>query len=313
MLNVAQINGNYLTTSQFSKSWFDDFVKFVDATEATIQTYKKALKQFSLYLSVEGITAPTREDILTYRDLLKVEHKPATVQLYIVALKQFFRWTSQEGLYSNIADHIKGAKISRLHKRDSLTTNQVRHILKGMERTTEVDKRNYAIFTLMVTAGLRTIEVSRANVEDLRPLGDFTVLYIQGKGKDEKSDYVKITPEVEEAIRDYLASAGNREPSEPLFTSVSNNSIGKRLSTRTLRGIIKKQFNDNGYSSDRLTAHSLRHTTATINLLNGGTLEETQQLLRHENISNTMIYSHHLKRINNNSEARVADTIFKSV
>lgn len=58
----------------------------------------------------------------------------------------------------------------------------------------------------MVTCGLRTIEVVRADVEDLRTLGSKTVLYVQGKGKDEKSDYVIITREVEKAIRSYLAT-----------------------------------------------------------------------------------------------------------
>lgn len=64
-----------------------------------------------------------------------------------------------------------------------------------------------------------------------------------------------------------------------------------------------------GYDSDRLTAHSMRHTAATLNLLNGGSLEETQQLLGHSNISTTMIYSHALKRTQNESENRIEAAI----
>ena len=62
--------------------------------------------------------------------------------------------------------------------------------------------------------------------------------------------------------------------------------------------------------SDRLTAHSLRHTAATLNLLNGGTVEETKQLLGHANINTTLIYSHALERAKNDSENRIAKAIF---
>lgn len=311
MLNVAPIQTTYEVQHSFNCSWFDDFINYVDVAPETITTYKRALKQFVLFLQLNGITAPTREDVLNFRDQLKLTKQPATVQLYIVAVKQFFKWADFKGLYKNVADHIKGAKITRLHKRDSLTTKQVKHIVGNMDTETSNQKRDYAIFSLMVTAGLRTVEVSRANLEDLRTLGDYTVLYVQGKGRDDRSEYVKVTAEVEHAIREYLAVTDHKEPTDALFTSTSNNSKGKRLSTRTLRGIVKNQLVKNGYDSNRLTAHSLRHTTATVNMLNGGTLEETQQLLRHKNITTTMIYNHSLKRINNNSEERVTDVLFR--
>lgn len=65
-----------------------------------------------------------------------------------------------------------------------------------------------------------------------------------------------------------------------------------------------------GYDSNRLTAHSCRHTAATLNLLAGASIQETQQLLRHSNINTTMIYLHNLERIKNNSEQRIDDLIF---
>ena len=65
-----------------------------------------------------------------------------------------------------------------------------------------------------------------------------------------------------------------------------------------------------GYNSDRLTAHSMRHTAGTLALLNGATPREVQQLLRHSNINTTMIYAHELDRARNNAELRVANAIF---
>ena len=82
------------------------------------------------------------------------------------------------------------------------------------------------------------------------------------------------------------------------------------MTTKSISRIIKDIFKVNNLDSDRLTAHSLRHTCATLNILNGGTIEETQQLLRHSNINTTMIYNQSLKRDNNNSEQRVSSVIF---
>ena len=82
------------------------------------------------------------------------------------------------------------------------------------------------------------------------------------------------------------------------------------MTTRSISRIVKGTLIEAGYDSDMLSAHALRHTAATLNLLNGGTLEETQQLLRHQNISTTMIYSHALERAGNKSEERIASGLF---
>lgn len=291
---------------------YESFFKFIDVKEKSIATYKRALKQFVKYLTARGIVHPTREDVIAFREELKVDHKPTTVQAYIVAIRLFFQWTAQVGKYANIAEHVKGAKISSGHKKDYLTAKQVKKVLSKIDTTTEQGKRDYAILTLMVTCGLRTIEVSRANIEDLSTRGENTVLYIQGKGRDEKTDYAKLPVEVEDAIRDYFTARGTADLKSPLFVSTSHNSIGGRLSTRSISGIVKTCLKNAGFDSPRLTAHSLRHTTATINLLEKGNLEETQQLLRHTNINTTMVYLHHIKRENNRSEERVASAIFKA-
>ena len=160
----------------------------------------------------------------------------------------------------------------------------------------------------MVTGGLRDIEVVQANIEDMRQGPGGTVLYIQGKGWDSKDEYISLARPVEDAIKAYLAARG--ETQGPLFASASNNSKGGRMSTRSISAIVKGHMRAAGFDSDRLTAHSLRHTAGTLNLLNGGTLQETQQLLRHSNINTTMIYLHNLERAANRSEQRIAAAIF---
>jgi integrase/recombinase XerC len=182
--------------------------------------------------------------------------------------------------------------------------------LNEIDTATAKGKRDYAMIALLLTTGLRTIEIIRADIADLRTVGDDTVLFVQGKGRDDKSEYVKIAPKVETAIRKYLMTRTDTAPDAPLFTSESNHNQDGRLTTRTIRRLVKDALLNVGLNSDRLTAHSLRHTAATIALLKGAELAEVQQMLRHQNINTTMIYSHALSRAQNNSELTIADAIF---
>lgn len=300
-----------ITIQKFSPELFIHWIEYIDAKTKTIETYTKSIRQFARYIKENSIIQPKRADIIAYRDELKVTLKPATVKAYMVAVRLFFQWTQQEGIYPNIAEHIKSAKIDIEHKKDYLTSNQVKKLLNSVDRSTEKGKRDYAMLVLMLTSGLRTIEIERANIEDMRALGDFTVLYIQGKGHEEKNTYIKITETVEDAIREYLAERKITDTVSPLFASESNRNNGGRMTTRSISRIVKNALVNAGFNSDRLTAHSLRHTTATLNLLNGGTIEETRQLLRHTNVNTTLIYSHALERAKNNSEERVAKAIFQ--
>lgn len=307
---IVQESNSIIEYKSITTDLFAKFIDFVDATPKTIQTYTRAIRQFAKWLEAHGITQPTREDVIAYREELKAEHKPSTVQNYITAVRLFFQWAEREGFYSNIADHIKGAKLDKNHKKDYLTSRQVKKVLEQAKGESIEGLRNYAILVLMFTGGLRTIEVSRANIEDLRTAGDNTVLYIQGKGHEEKTDYIKLMPEVEDAIRAYLKARGASDNKEPLFTSLSNNSKGARISTRSVSGIVKEALVNAGFNSDKLTAHSTRHTAVTLALMGGQSLQEVQQFARHTNIATTQIYAHNLDRAKNQCEATIAKAIF---
>lgn len=297
--------------SEWSSNLFEKWLSYVDRKPKTIQTYTRAVRQFAKYLTDNGITAPQRADVIAYRQELEATgHKPATIQAYIIALKLFFKWTAAENIYPNIADRVEGAKLNRDFKKDYLTSKQAKRLIVSIDRDTLKGKRDFAILSLMVTAGLRTIEVIRADIQDMKTVGDSAALFLQGKGRDERSEYVKLAEPVEEAILDYLAARGKAEPTAPLFTSVSNRDKGERLCTKSISRLVKEHLSDIGFNSDRLTAHSLRHTAAVLNLMNGGTVEETRQLLRHTDINTTLIYTHAIERAKNESEKRIASAIF---
>lgn len=311
MAELVNIAGTELTTRQtVSADLFKRWIAYIDASPKTVATYTRAIKRFFLYLQAAGISQPTRETVVQYREYLKQDHKPTTVQSYLTAVKLFFQWTDQEGLYPDIANHVKGAKLDTGHKRDYLTSKQAARLLEGIDRSSLKGLRDYAILSLMVTTGLRTVSVIRADIQDIRTVGDDVALFYQGKGHEEKATFVKLAPPVEEAIRAYLKARGPADKTAPLFASIAHRNSGQRMTTRSISRLAKEHLVNIGLDSDRLTAHSLRHTAATLNLLNGGTIEETKQLLDHASIDTTLIYSHALERAKNKSEIRIAKAVF---
>ena len=296
-------------SKRLNSNLYYEFIQFLDVKKNTLETYKKGLKQFFIYLLENEIQEPTRKDVISFRDYIKETHKAGTAQTYLASVRAFFKWTDSEGYYPNIAHYVKSVKQEKGFKKDYLTSEQAKDVLNAISRTTVAGLRDYAIISLMLTTGLRTVEVSRANVDDLRTLGNSAVLYIQGKGHDTKDDYVKITKPVEHAIRTYL-KAVQAQSDSPMFTSLDNKTKGNRLTTRSLSRICKKYMVKAGYDSERLTAHSFRHTSVTLALLNGNTLEQVQQMARHKNINTTMIYNHALQKEKNPCYDSVSNALF---
>ena len=290
---------------------FQQFIIFIDATPNTVRTYRGSLKQWFLYLRQNQIGHPDSETVRQYRqELQNSGKKPTTVKNYIIAVKRFFEWTEEAGFYPNIAKYIKSGHLSKNFKKDYLTSSQAKKILDEIDRSTLKGKRDYAMLVTMLTMGLRTIEITRANIEDIRTKGNTTVLYVQGKGHDEKDDLIRMPQHVESAIRDYLSVRQTKDLSEPLFISTSNHNANGRMTTRSIRRIVKTAFIAAGFDSPRLTAHSTRHTAATLSLLNGATLQQTQELLRHRNIGTTEIYAHNIDATTNPAANDVEAAIF---
>lgn len=305
------IPDSVIVSQEFGAKLLTDFFSFLDVSEKTRATYQRALRQLFRYFSEHGINRPSLEDMLNFKKSLEsAGKKPSTIALYLAAARRFFSWTEQRGICPNVAAGVKAPRRERGHKRDFLGATQLKAIFAGMEHITLQQKRNFAIMALMSVAGLRTIEVSRANVEDMRTLGDLTVLYIQGKGRKDRTEFVKLPVPVLNAINDYLALRGNVSNTAPLFAGIGNRNRNGRMTTRTISVIAKTAMRKAGYNSSRLSAHSLRHSAVTLSLLGGMSLSEVQAFARHSNIQTTTIYAHTVDRIRSMCEDTVANAIF---
>lgn len=297
----------------FNNNLFEQFISYTDVKETTLQGYLVCIRQFIKWMKENGIEQPQREDIKAYKKYLELQDFTAgTKAQYLRAVKHFFKWTASEGFYPNIADNIKGAKVKHDNtKKEAFTETDIKAILESIDRTTEAGKRDYAMILLSVTGGLRIIEMQRANVQDIQTIKGQKVLYIQGKGRDEKDEYTKLIPEVAAAIEDYLQIRPPYKKQDPLFVGTGNRARGARLSEPSISRIIKTVFKAAGYDCDKLTAHSLRHTSNTLLFKSGADLYTVQKHARHSDPKTTEIYIHSLDREKDRSEQAIYNQIFR--
>ena len=295
---------------KMTEDLIDKFLKKEENTrDSSKQTYKRQLKNFFNWLDTEGLLdnmqTLQREDILRYRDGLKETKSTYTVSGYMTAVRKFFAYLESEKIYPNIAKDIKAGKKPRGYKKDCLTVSQIKNALNNIDTSSLEGKRDYALFNLLVRTGLRTIEVSRALIEDIRQESGEAVLWIQGKGRDDKDDFVLLTQETLSPISDYLNARGEDTEDAPLFASLSDRNYGKSLSTRSISRIIKNRLKNAGLNSKRLTAHSLRHTAVTLAIKGGASLQQAQGMARHSSPETTMIYYHNVNRVRNGAEKNI--------
>lgn len=299
-------NNSQLTTEGSLDSLADSFINAQDVSQSSRDTYRKALRSFTEWLKRERIHNPVREDILAYKAFLQAQGLSSlTLSGYMVVVRKFFEYLEAAIGYQNVAKGIKGAKRLRGFRKDPLTVEQIREMLARMDRPTIQGKRDYAMLNLMLRTGLRTIEIIRADIGDIRQQSGEAVLWIHGKGRDAKDEFVLLTHDTLKPVYAYLDARGRGNNSDPLFASESDRNKNERLTTRSIRRIVKKYLRDIHLDSDRLTAHSLRHTFATLALMNGAPLLQVKEAMRHNSIETTMVYAHSLDRVSNGAEKYV--------
>ncbi len=297
-----------LTTTLKVEKLIGAFIADQDVKQSSKRLYNRTLKQYFNYVEKTALQLDniTRANILDYKEnLLDSGMSSLTVGSYLTVVRKFYEWTEANKIYPNVAKGIKTPTRKQQFKKQPLQALQAKELLKHLKTT---NKRDLAIVNLLLRTGLRTIEVVRANIEDITFKGDKRVLLVHGKGRDEKDAFVILTDKAYKPIEDYLEERGRVNSLEPLFTSTSNNNNGERLSTRTISFIAKEALKSIGLDNKSFTAHSLRHTTAVNILRGGGSLEMAQFTLRHTNPATTQIYTSTLneeRRLQNSGEALI--------
>lgn len=284
-------------TAQVIKDLTSRWLAELDVSEDTKVTYRVSMGKFAAWLDQEWPREITSAVMRRWRDSL--QGKPATINRHLSAVRSFFTWLVELGLLAtNPAAGIRGARrrgTSKSHRRDELTRREVQAVLDTCDPDTLTGARDRALLALMAYTGVRAVEIHRADVGDLRTKDDRLVLWVQGKGRQEKDEFVVLPALAEEAVRGWLSLRPGKVM-DPLFVSLSNRNRGKRMSRAAIRAMVKSRYTEAGVVGEQKTTHSLRHSAISNAIRHGATPPRVQAMARHSNINTTLIYYHETER-----------------
>ncbi len=279
----------------------NSFIGALDRRQTTKETYLKALREFSKWLAGGTPIILTSHDIQLYKDFLVSKNlSPTSLSTYLTAVRRFYDYLiSIEVVVENPAKKIKGSGRPQRHLRDALSHEEVKNLLGSIDPFSSVGLRDWAMINLMVRCGLSEIEIVRANVGDVKVKGGKQVIFVQGKSKDKKDEYVILTPLAQEALEKYLEARGKTNEYEPLFWGVGNRAKGERITTRAIRERVNYYLNLAGLKRKGITPYSLRHTAAILAIESGAAVSEVKHMLRHKTIDSTLVYFQESEELKN--------------
>ena len=274
-------------------------------SENTIIAYRKDLEQFGAFLEQEMLTV----DEITYRELrfymasLQRNQglKKTTLSRKTAALKSFFKFLNRDGLIEHNPADLLSAPKKEKHLPSVITEIDMIAFLDDHLSGESPDKlRDKAIFELLYSSGLRVSELVDIDVTDIQKQKG--MLRIIGKGSKER--IVPVGEQAQAALERYLESARpillKHEKDEDAQAALFLNQQGGRLTARGVQYILD-QYVKKGALKYKVSPHAFRHTFATHLLDNGADLRVIQELLGHESLSTTQVYTEvsrsHLQQI----------------
>jgi|SRR5579884_2634620 len=257
----------------------------LDVSASTRYDYQARIGVFLGFIREHGLD---RNSFLAFKRSLadRTDISVSTKNKLLVTARILLKELNRQGvLPADITQNIKSFSQSRKHKKDGLTDTEVARLgryLRSLPKTSE-NARLKAIIGLLALQGMRQIEVIRLNVSDLHLARG--VAFVQGKCQDHR-EAVNLHPETVRLLIVYLAS--NKVADGALFTSNSNNSLRRRLTTRSVQRIVSGVFQQIGIAK---SVHGLRHFYATT-LIRAyeGDLLQVARYTRHSSISTLQVY-----------------------
>ena len=252
----------------------------------TIESYKIDLNKMSNYLN-KNIKSITSDDLRDYLKYLKNEGMSTkSIARNTSCIKSFYKFLMIEKVISNNpADSINLPKINKSLPK-VLSEDEV-NLLLDVDLTDNYAYRNKAMLELMYASGLRVSELVNLKVYDI----DLNNALLRTIGKGSKERIIPLGNMAIEAlnryINDYRSSLLKKDVTDYLFL----NNHGKKMTRQGFFKIIKKLAQEKGIKTP-ISPHILRHSFASHLLKHGADLRSIQELLGHESITTTQIYTH---------------------
>lgn len=297
------------------KNFLPLFIANGEPSEDTLRNYTREIDYFLMWCGharVKPMTA-TKYDCIKYRSYLNAKkYSRATIQIKLAAVRAFYNCAVQmDILKENPAGNVFG-KSPQIDdtKYQFITPEEADLIIVQIGKIPNkiTRARNLAIFLLMYTEGLRTVEVFRMNDEEIDFSPERSRIWIHGKGHE---DYIYPTSATMQALSEYLRvrpvpmKDGAKTPTfitiqeRGLFTGRTWIKAGERLTRQGIRWIINDILTQTGLKREGLSCHALRHSCGTNLYKATKDLRVVQETLRHKNPEITARYAHIQERTEN--------------
>lgn len=259
----------------------------------TVKSYLKDISDFNNYLKKNEF--PVYLEISNnvpryYLSYLNQKYKATSVNRKLSSLRSFYRFIVQNGYKDNNPfleiSSVKTPQI--LPKR--LYEEEIEKLFNVIDTDTVIGRRDYAILEMLYGTGIRVSELCGLKMQDI----DFYNNNIIVLGKGNKERYVPIHPKIKSTVYEYIQFSRLdllKVNKENVPDSLFLNFKGYPLLVRGVRVILDKLAESAGLEF-KISPHMLRHSFATSLIDNGADLRSVQELLGHENLSTTQIYTH---------------------
>lgn len=271
----------------------NDFLTELDAVKRysgnTISSYRKDLSQFEEFLSEKNITSVTQITEKTIRlfliNLNQQDLSKSSISRKLSALRSFFDYVLQQvENAANPAKRIKNPKFKRKLP-GTINLDSFYEIFRLLDEDDDLFRRNLnkAIFELLYGCSLRVSELCALKVHDVN-LANLTVKVL---GKGSKYRIVPLGEKSAYVIKNYLEQRKEEGKNTNFFLNKDGNPIDRWYVYRLVKKYLSKVTD-----IEQKSPHILRHSSATEMLNRGADLMAVKEILGHENLSTTQIYTH---------------------
>lgn len=276
-------------------SLIDDFTVYLHAEKSlasnSIEAYREDIRKLSLFMQKQGIDNPTdvkEEDIeLFLVHLYDLKLSKLSQARTLSGVRALFKYLLFENaIEQNPTSLIEGPKLGRKLP-DVLSVEEIDQLIAAIDLSTPNGHRNKAIIETLYSCGLRVSELVGLRISDLF----FNEEFIRIVGKGNKERLVPIGRQAIIAISLYLDIRSTQRVDRQFEDIVFLNRWGRQLTRAMIFTIVKRLARTIGLKKV-ISPHSLRHSFATHLISNGADLRAVQQMLGHESILTTEIYTH---------------------
>ena len=269
---------------------FLDYLKYErNYSNNTIIAYENNIRDFLSYCKIKNVKNMNEVNYQFIRGyisyLYKQKYQAKSITRILSALRSFFKYLKrEEKISTNPLDLITSPKVEKKLPK-YLTINDVEKILNAPDMSNKIGIRDAFILELLYVTGIRVSELTNIKLNDISIVEK--KIKIMGKGSKERIVYYGTR--CQELLNKYLNIRNDFLKQANDYLILSN--TGKQISTREIRNIINRLKVKAGIDIN-ISPHTFRHTFATHMLNEGADLRSVQELLGHENLSTTTIYTH---------------------